>query len=99
MARPASKRDFHVKTIKKEEFVITYDIGQKTTGGFDFVTSLEADSLEEAADKYVQAKYKHKGEVMITKRITGETGKCGTFQAYVKRGHSHNQIGGNFQIK
>ena len=79
--------------------MITYDIGKKTAEGFDIATSIEADSHEEAANKYVTTKYKHKGEVMVTKRITGETGECGLFQAFVKRGHSHNKIGESFQIK
>ncbi len=78
---------------------MTYDIGKKTAVGFDIATSIEADSHEEAADRYVQTKYKHKGEVMITKRVTVEAGECGIFQAFVKRGHSHNKIGESFQTR
>ncbi len=77
----------------------TYEIGKKSTAGFDFATSFEAESHEEAADQYVQSLYPHKGEVVVALRITGKAGEGGIFQAYVKRGHSLNQIGENFQIK
>jgi hypothetical protein len=77
----------------------TYEIGKKSAEGFDFATSFEAESHEEAADQYVQSLYPHKGEVVVALRITGETGDYGIFQAYVKRGHSLNQIGENFHVK
>ena len=76
-----------------------YEIGKKCAEGFDFATNFEAESHEEAADQYVQSLYPHKGEVVVALRITGKAGECGIFQAYVKRGHSLNQIGENFQIQ
>lgn len=65
-------------------------------------TVIEAATYEEAASKYAAKTHRTRNEIMVN-RVTGDTGKTGYFQAYVKLGPANgdgpwSSIGGNFHV-